>query len=274
MYTILIQSIKSHVKFSTTGPRFNIKMTSYQYRKSHCGNKTILRASYLNNGICYTGKMTSLYWIGAQFICRISYPWVRCIVCVLSVQTLIFVLPHLLQWCMQYHVILDRVIMVPSFTFFTLYVSLGGIILKCYDLIYEIISGDLVGQFEWCRLVDKSDFWHYSDVMIGVMASQITSLTIVYSTIYSGADQRKHQSSAPLRGIRRWPVNSSHKWPVTPKMFPFDDVIMGIRNSWILSAKNVSFFFKFWSHGPLARYAKLRVRMRRECRERFPRHRK
>ena len=70
---------------------------------------------------------------------------------------------------------------------------------------------------------------HYSDVIIGAMASQITSLTIVYSTIYSGADQRKHQSSASLafvRGIHRWPVNSPHKGPVTCKMFPFDDVII------------------------------------------------
>ena len=61
------------------------------------------------------------------------------------------------------------------------------------------------------------------------IASQITSLTIVYSTVYSGADQRKHPSSASLafvRGIHRWPVNSLHKWPVTWKMFPFDDVIM------------------------------------------------
>ena len=64
---------------------------------------------------------------------------------------------------------------------------------------------------------------------MGVMASQITSLMIVYSTFYSGADHRKHQSSASLafvRGIRRWPVNSPHKWPVTRKTFPFDDVIM------------------------------------------------
>ena len=70
---------------------------------------------------------------------------------------------------------------------------------------------------------------HYNDVIKGVMASQITSLAIVYSSVYSGADQRKHQSSASLafvRGIHRWPVNSPHKWPVTPKMFPFDDVIM------------------------------------------------
>ena len=61
------------------------------------------------------------------------------------------------------------------------------------------------------------------------MASQITSLTIVYSTIYSDADQRKHQSSVSLAfvwGIHRGPVNSPHKWPVTRKMFPFDDVIM------------------------------------------------
>ena len=46
-------------------PRFNIKMTSYLYRKSHCGDKTILRPSYLHNGIFYTGKMISLYWIKA-----------------------------------------------------------------------------------------------------------------------------------------------------------------------------------------------------------------
>ena len=61
------------------------------------------------------------------------------------------------------------------------------------------------------------------------MASQITSLAIFCSTVYSGADQRKHQSSASLafvRGIHRGPVNSPHKWPVTRKMFPFDDVIM------------------------------------------------
>ena len=64
---------------------------------------------------------------------------------------------------------------------------------------------------------------------MGAIASQITSLTIVYSIVYSGIDQRKHQSSASLafvRGIHRSPVNPLHKWPVTRKMFPFDDVIM------------------------------------------------
>ena len=70
---------------------------------------------------------------------------------------------------------------------------------------------------------------HYGDVIMGEIASQIASLAIVYSTVYSEADQRKHQSIASLafvRGIHRSPVNSPHKWPVTRKMFPFDDVIM------------------------------------------------
>ena len=69
----------------------------------------------------------------------------------------------------------------------------------------------------------------YYDVIMIAIASQITSLTIVYSTVYSGTDQRTHQNSASLafvRGIHRWPLNFQHKWPVTRKMFPFDDVIM------------------------------------------------
>ena len=70
---------------------------------------------------------------------------------------------------------------------------------------------------------------YYTDVIMGAIASQITSLTIVYSTVYTDADQRKHRSSASLafvRGIHRGPVNSPHKWPVTRKMFPFHDVIV------------------------------------------------
>ena len=49
----------------SSGPWFNIEMSSYQYRKYHCGDKTVVRSSYLHNGISYTGKMSSLYWIGA-----------------------------------------------------------------------------------------------------------------------------------------------------------------------------------------------------------------
>ena len=54
------------------GPRFNIKMSSYQFRKSHCGDKTIVRSSYLHNGTSYTGKMSSLYLIGAMEAISIS----------------------------------------------------------------------------------------------------------------------------------------------------------------------------------------------------------
>ena len=95
------------------------------------------------------------------------------------------------------------------------------------------------GSPGWGSAWHHSQYWddpatqrktvHYSDVIMGTMASQITSLLIVYSTVYSSADQRKHQSSTSLafvRGIHRWPVNSPDKRPVTRKMFPFDDIIM------------------------------------------------
>ena len=63
------------------------------------------------------------------------------------------------------------------------------------------------------------------------------TVSIVYSTVCSNADQWKHQSSTSLafvRGIHRWPVNSPHKWPVTRKMFPFDDVL------WLPSTRGVT----------------------------------
>ena len=73
-----------------------------------------------------------------------------------------------------------------------------------------------------------SPYYHYTDIIMGAMASQITSLAIVSSTAYLGADQRKHQSSASLAFVRanhRWPVNALHKWPVKRKLFQFDGVI-------------------------------------------------
>ena len=79
---------------------------------------------------------------------------------------------------------------------------------------------------------------HYIDVIMITMASQITSLTIVYSTVCSGADIKQHQGSALLavvREIHRWPANSLHKGQITRKMFLFDDVIMKI--AW-----------RFWTH--------------------------
>ena len=64
---------------------------------------------------------------------------------------------------------------------------------------------------------------HYNNVIMSAMASQITNLTIAYSTVYSSTDQRKHQSYASLAFVR-----IIHKGPVTRKMFPFDDVIMRV----------------------------------------------
>ena len=90
-------------------------------------------------------------------------------------------------------------------------------------------SGKNISHYDMLLIIMIRWQYHYNDVIMGDMASQITSLTIVYTTVYSGTDKRKHQSSASLafmRGIHRWPVNSPHKWPATRKMFPFHDVIM------------------------------------------------
>ena len=46
--------------------------------------------------------------------------------------------------------------------------------------------------------------YNYTDVIMGAIASELTSLTIVYSTVYSDADQRKHQSSASLAFVREF----------------------------------------------------------------------
>ena len=70
---------------------------------------------------------------------------------------------------------------------------------------------------------------HHGDVIMTGMASQISGVSIVFSAVCSGTDQRKHHSSASVafvRGIHRGPVISPRTRPVTRKMFPFDDVIM------------------------------------------------
>ena len=93
-------------------------------------------------------------------------------------------------------------------------------------------------------------FVQYSDVIMGAMSSQITSLTIVYSAV---SHQRKHQSSASLafvREIHRLPVNSPHKVPGSGKMFPFDDVIMGLLewmwSKWFINTLLYIHIQSFW----------------------------
>ena len=90
----------------------------------------------------------------------------------------------------------------------------------------------MYSSIDVCVFISQADsmcYVHYIDVIMSAMASQLTGVSIVYLTVCSGADQRKHQSSESLafvRGIHRWPVDSPHKRPITRKMFPFDDVIM------------------------------------------------
>ena len=79
---------------------------------------------------------------------------------------------------------------------------------------------------------------HYIDVIMSAIASQITGVSIICSTVFSDVDRRKHQSfawQAFAREIHRWPVDSPHKGPVTRKMFPFDDVFT-VR-IWFISSK-------------------------------------
>ena len=88
---------------------------------------------------------------------------------------------------------------------------------------------------------------HYGDIIMSAMASQITGVSMICSTVCSGADQRMHQSSASLafeRGIHRWPVNSPHKRPVTRKMFPFDDVIMDTAVCWLIPLTKGQYYGK------------------------------
>ena len=101
-------------------------------------------------------------------------------------------------------------------------------------------KGDNAG-FHWTHVLGSAILYgplksnHYSDVIMSTMASQIIGVWIW--TVYSGADQRNHQSSAWLafvREIHRWPVDSPHKGPVTRKVFPFDDVII----SWTFPTTN------------------------------------
>ena len=111
-------------------------------------------------------------------------------------------------------------------------IECGSVVMLFLQIVHKtnlIARTEILIRYAHSFLVGSKWMNRYGDVIMGTIASQITSLTIVYATVYSDADQRKHQSSASLAfvwGIHRGPMNSPHKWPVTRKMFPFDDVIM------------------------------------------------
>ena len=126
--------------------------------------------------------------------------------------------------------------LVYFFLFISRTVKLLFVVLACIWIEFiSLYNETFIINLSWNSAVPPDttsighDCPHYGDVIMGTMASQITSLTIVYSTVYSRRRSKKHQSSASLafvRRIHRWPANSSQKGPVTRKMLPFDDVIM------------------------------------------------
>ena len=93
---------------------------------------------------------------------------------------------------------------------------------------YIIHSHNSMKTAAWETDANHYTQYHYRDVIMGAMASQITGASIVNTTICLSAVQRKRQSSASrgfVRGFHQWPANSSHKGPITRKLFPFDNVI-------------------------------------------------
>ena len=106
-----------------------------------------------------------------------------------------------------------------------------------WEVILELNQKKIEGKVHtftrYSRRTEQVDFMFYMFEVCSLqwrhMASQITGVSIICSTACTGTDQRKHQSCATLafvRGVQRWPVNSSHERPITRKLFPFDDVIM------------------------------------------------
>ena len=100
---------------------------------------------------------------------------------------------------------------------------------------------------------------------MGAIATQITSLMVVYSTVYSDADQGKHQSSASLAfvwGIHRGPVNSPHKWPVTRKCFHL------MTSSWYLRIKceiSANIYNDIWERNVYYKSTPAREILRKTC---------
>ena len=111
--------------------------------------------------------------------------------------------------------------------------EMTAILSRGYEL-RPILRGCPIAMGHWLQHQGSNTRGCHNDVVtMSLMVSEITSLTIVYSTVYSGADQRKHQSSASLAFVR-----GIHRGPVTRKMFPFDDVIMVGKNDRRQTATN------------------------------------
>ena len=134
----------------------------------------------------------------------------------------------------------------PPIVYSTVYSTIWWRYHRTHDIPLTEAMLNKMSNVTWCQ----NGYWiyHYNDVIMSPIASQITSLAIICSTVYTCADKRKHQSPASLafvRGVHRRPVNSPHKGPVTRKMFPFDNVIMFL---WL--SLELPFSFRFLSSHP------------------------
>ena len=91
------------------------------------------------------------------------------------------------------------------------------------------MATEIPAHSEGCYVQNTFSPVHYSDAIMGAMASHTTGVSIIYSIIFSGVDQRKYQTSASLAYVREthwWPTEFPQKGLATQKMLPFDDVIM------------------------------------------------
>ena len=163
------------------------------------GNMKNISISTLHNTEIQCGTIItrSVFFLKSSHRHPISRPWGRNMGCLLWIQ--ISIHGQLLDFCMAYTVVWDRYITA----------------LDCIKGLF-IVHHQYPGCWWPGDAGTQDNLSHYSDVIMGAMAFQITCVTIDYSTVYSGANQRKHQSSpllAFVRGIHRWPVNSPHKWP-------------------------------------------------------------
>ena len=197
--------------FRQLGGWFIIKMPSYQYRKSQCGDKTILRHFDLHNGVSYTGKMT--------FFILNRDPGSRSVAYCTHVIDNVVWRKESTRLTYNSDVIAGKTSDGPD----DRVTQLEHLVGICRDVRNASIETDWI--FNFAKSQYYSRIMHTFFILMSAMASLITDVSIVCSTVCWGADQRKHQSCASLgfvRGIHRSP----HKWPVTRKMFPFDDVIM------------------------------------------------
>ena len=95
---------------------------------------------------------------------------------------------------------------------------------------------------------------HYDDVIMGAIASQITSLTVVYSIVYSDSDQRKHQSSTSLAFV--WGIHRD-RWIPRTKGQLRGKCFHLMTSSWVLLSWSRTWANHMGKHGIGSTYAKI-----------------